>query len=100
MLFSSWRSVSGSSAIVASQQASGYCYALSLPLTEASSLFRTERIETVGQVVDEVGTADMQGMEHFFIGGIKLSKAQVLAYGAAHERISLGNINEIAAVKG
>ena len=66
------------------QQGAGYGDALRLPFAEAASLFAERRVDAVGQLRDKSG-------------GLRIAHQQVVADGAAEERVALWHIYEVAA---
>ena len=86
--------------LTVAQERTGNGYALRLTLTQSAALLAAQRVQALGQVKHEAGTAFQQGIAHVVIGGCRVTKQQVVANGATHERVALRHINEVATKQG
>ena len=83
--------------LTVAQERTGNGYALRLTLTQSAALLAAQRVQALGQVKHEAGTAFQQGIAHVVIGGCGVTKQQIVANGATHERVALRHIYEVAA---
>lgn len=76
------------------QQCTRYGYALSLTFGQSPTLLSTASVETIGHSEHKISTTLAQDFAHFLLGCVALTKSQVVAYGAAHERVALRHIHK------
>ena len=81
------------------QQCTRYGNALGLSLRESPTLFGKRGIESVGQLVHEVGTGQPQCFAHLLVGGIGSTYPQVVAQRTAQQSIALWHVDEVATMK-
>ena len=83
-----------------SQQRTRYGDALSLSFAQSAALLAALRVEARGQLAHEVGAGRMQRLQHILVGGIEIAQPEVVAYGAAQQRVALRHVDQVAAQAG
>ena len=81
------------------QQGTGDGDALSLSFRQSAPLFAARRVHSFFQFHDEVGAGRMQGLPHVVVRCLGVAQQQVVADGAAEQRVALRHIDEVAAVE-
>ena len=82
------------------EKAAGYGYALGLSLAETAATLEALRVETVGQVEDEIGHSRPESFLHTGIVSLGVGQKKIIAHGAADEGVALRHIDDIMSQRG
>ena len=77
------------------QEGAGDGNALRLPFAQPHALFAAAGVQAVRQLEYKGGAGIVEGLPHVFFRGMRIAEQQVVADGAAEERVALRHVGEV-----